>query len=93
MADFKDAFCTDQGNNSRVIATSSQANTVYLLAKLHGVQSPEAFALLLANHFLKECNSIDNLTLQVTCPPIHMGLICALICTLSIELHPRSTLG
>ncbi|KAK4306085.1 hypothetical protein Pmani_022062 [Petrolisthes manimaculis] len=40
------------GDNSDVIATDSQKNTVYILAKRHGVVSPEDFALLLCSHFL-----------------------------------------
>lgn len=43
---------TFTGDNSDIVATDSQKNTVYLLAKQHGVRSPEEFALLLVNHFL-----------------------------------------
>ena len=42
----------DTGDNSDVIATDSQKNTVYILAKLHGVASPEEFGLLVTEHFL-----------------------------------------
>lgn len=42
------------GDNSDIVATDSQKNTVYLLAKQHGVKSPEEFALLLVRHFLKQ---------------------------------------
>ena len=41
------------GDNSDIIATDSQKNTVYLLAKKHGVTCPETFALLLAQHFIQ----------------------------------------
>lgn len=41
-----------EGDNSDIVATDSQKNTVYLLAKKHGVSSPEQFALILARHFL-----------------------------------------
>lgn len=40
------------GDNSDIVATDSQKNTVYLLAKKHGVTSPEQFAILLCRHFL-----------------------------------------
>jgi urate oxidase len=40
------------GDNSAVLATDTQKNTVYAFAKEHGVGTPEAFALLLARHFL-----------------------------------------
>ena len=42
----------DTGDNSDVIATDSQKNTVYILAKLHGVAGPEEFGLLVTEHFL-----------------------------------------
>lgn len=41
-----------QGDNSDIVATDTQKNTVYLLAKRHGVGSPEQFALLMARHFI-----------------------------------------
>lgn len=40
------------GDNSDIIATDSQKNTVYVLAKKYGVKSPEEFAALLCKHFL-----------------------------------------
>jgi urate oxidase len=40
------------GDNSSVLATDTQKNTVYAFAKEHGVGSPEDFAALLARHFL-----------------------------------------
>merc|ERR550532_1916553 len=40
----------DTGDNTDVIATDSQKNTVYILAKLHGVASPEKFGLLVTDH-------------------------------------------
>ena len=40
------------GDNSQIIATDSQKNTVYILAKKHGVQCIERFALTLSKHFL-----------------------------------------
>ncbi|CAG7718597.1 unnamed protein product, partial [Allacma fusca] len=33
------------GDNNDIVATDSQKNTVYILAKQHGVKSPEEFAL------------------------------------------------
>jgi urate oxidase len=40
------------GDNAAVLATDTQKNTVYAFAKEHGVGTPEAFAALLARHFL-----------------------------------------
>ncbi|ELT87839.1 hypothetical protein CAPTEDRAFT_160432 [Capitella teleta] len=41
------------GDNSKVIATDTQKNTVYILAKQHGVKTIEEFGTLLTAHFLK----------------------------------------
>ena len=40
------------GDNSAVLATDTQKNTVYAFAREHGVGEPEDFALLLGRHFL-----------------------------------------
>lgn len=40
------------GDNADIVATDSQKNTVYVMAQLHGVKSPEEFGLLLCSHFL-----------------------------------------
>jgi urate oxidase len=40
------------GDNSAVLTTDTQKNTVYALAREHGVGEPERFALLLGRHFL-----------------------------------------
>src|SRR4051794_26688987 len=41
------------GDNSKVVATDSMKNTVYVLAKRHPVDSPESFAEHLAEHFVR----------------------------------------
>jgi urate oxidase len=41
------------GDNSSCIPTDTMKNTVYALAKKHDFDSPEAFALILAGHFLQ----------------------------------------
>ena len=46
------AECFYAGDNSKVIATDTQKNTVYAFAKRYGVGSPEAFLLRLAEHFV-----------------------------------------
>ncbi|WP_435827461.1 factor-independent urate hydroxylase [Actinoplanes philippinensis] len=40
------------GDNSGVLPTDTMKNTVYAFAKEHGAGEPEAFALLLARHFV-----------------------------------------
>src|SRR6478609_7812515 len=44
--------CHTQGDNSHVVATDTQKNTVYALAREHGVGAPETFLLTLARHFV-----------------------------------------
>lgn len=41
-----------EGDNSPVIPTDTQKNTVYAFARQHGVGRPEDFALLLGRHFV-----------------------------------------
>lgn len=50
MGDFERSYT--HGDNSKVVATDSMKNTVYVLAKQHPVDSPEAFAEHLADHFV-----------------------------------------
>ncbi|KAA1418997.1 urate oxidase [Nocardioides humilatus] len=47
--DFATAYT--EGDNSHVHATDTQKNSVYALAREHGVRSPEAFLLVLAEHW------------------------------------------
>nr|CAD7570541.1 unnamed protein product [Timema californicum] len=53
------------GDNTDIIATDTQKNTVYLLAKKYGVESPEDFALLLCNHFLYTYRHVDEVSVHV----------------------------
>jgi urate oxidase len=48
------------GDNSDIVATDSQKNTVYVLAKTHGVKSPEEFGLLLCSHFLSKYPHVNK---------------------------------
>ncbi|KAL4221439.1 hypothetical protein ACF0H5_019696 [Mactra antiquata] len=45
-------------DNSDVIATDSQKNTVYILAKQFGIKNIETFALLLSSHFLRKYQQV-----------------------------------
>eukprot|EP00099_Drosophila_melanogaster_P013877 NP_476779.1 urate oxidase [Drosophila melanogaster] len=58
-----------QGNNSDIVATDSQKNTVYLLAKKHGIESPEKFALLLARHFINKYSHVEEAHVHVEAYP------------------------
>ncbi|XP_075152472.1 urate oxidase [Haematobia irritans] len=58
----KDYF---HGDNSDIVATDSQKNTVYILAKKHGVDNPEKFALLLAKHFMQKYGHVEEAHIHV----------------------------
>jgi urate oxidase len=47
--DQADTYLT--GDNAKVLTTDAQKNTVYALARQHGVATPEEFGLRLARHF------------------------------------------
>lgn len=53
------------GDNSDIIATDSQKNTVYVLAKKFGIKSPEDFATLLCNHFLSKYSHVTNVVISM----------------------------
>lgn len=53
------------GDNSDIIATDSQKNTVYLLAKKFGVKSPEDFAITLTRHFLSKYRHVKEAHVHV----------------------------
>jgi urate oxidase len=44
--------CYQRGDNTNILPTDTQKNTVYAFAKRHGVNEIEDFALLLARHFV-----------------------------------------
>lgn len=54
------SFVIVLGDNSDIIATDSQKNTVYLLAKKFGVKSPEDFAITLTRHFLTKYRHVKE---------------------------------
>jgi urate oxidase len=53
------------GDNSRVLATDTQKNTVYALAKQLGAIEPEAFGTELATHFVRSQQAITRARLTV----------------------------
>lgn len=54
-----------EGDNSDIVATDSQKNTVYLLAKKHGVTCPEQFAILLCRHFLSTYSHVLKVQVHI----------------------------
>ncbi|XP_055853017.1 uricase [Episyrphus balteatus] len=54
-----------KGDNSDIVATDSQKNTIYLLAKKHGIQNPEEFGILLSKHFLSKYSHVNEVHVHV----------------------------
>ncbi|KXL45831.1 hypothetical protein M433DRAFT_158679 [Acidomyces richmondensis BFW] len=48
-----------QSDNSNIVATDTQKQTIYVLAKQHPVNPPELFGAILAQHFLDEYSHIS----------------------------------
>jgi urate oxidase len=46
--------CHTRGDNSQVVATDTQKNTVYAYAREHGIGSPEQFLMRLGHHFVDD---------------------------------------
>lgn len=59
------AACYLAGDNSRIVPTDTMKNTVYGLARETAFDSPEAFAEVLANHFLREFSQVDSVSIRV----------------------------
>ena len=53
------------GDNSTVLPTDTQKNTVYAFAREHGVGQVEEFAALLARHFVDTQDSVHRATVTV----------------------------
>ena len=53
------------GDNSDIIATDTQKNTVYILAKQHGVGTIEEFAMVITNHFLKTYPWVERARVEI----------------------------
>lgn len=52
--------CHTDGDNSQVIATDTQKNTVYAYAREHGIGSPELFLATLGQHFVDDFAWVDG---------------------------------
>ncbi|MBD8060013.1 urate oxidase [Cellulomonas sp. JH27-2] len=61
--DFDDAYLT--GDQSAVLPTDTQKNMSFVYAKQHGVASPEAFATLLARHFVDDVAPVTGARVDV----------------------------
>lgn len=54
------------GDNSKLLPTDTQKNTVYALAKEHFVSSIEAFGLYLANYFISNNPQVTQVQIDIT---------------------------
>ncbi|MEM8865899.1 MAG: factor-independent urate hydroxylase [Planctomycetota bacterium] len=57
MGDFDAAYTA--ADNSLVVPTDTMKNTVYVLAKKHGIDSLESFCRLLARHFIDSFSHVE----------------------------------
>lgn len=62
--DFAATYLT--GDNSRVVATDSMKNTVYVLASRHPLDAIEPFAQDLARHFLAQYEQVTDAAVVIT---------------------------
>ncbi|XP_025831149.1 uricase [Agrilus planipennis] len=53
------------GNNRNIIATDSQKNTIYVLAKKFGIKTPEEFGLLICSHFLYTYRHVEEVEVVI----------------------------
>ena len=60
---FDAAYLT--GDQTAVLPTDTQKNTVYAFAKSRGVESPEAFGLALARHFVHDVAPIAGARIEL----------------------------
>lgn len=82
--DFDAAYTA--GDNASVVPTDTMKNTVYVLARRHGIESLEAFTTLLAEHFLQTYSQVEMTT--VHCEETHWERI-----TLDGKPHPHAFTG
>ncbi len=54
------------GDNTKILTTDTQKNTVYALAKEHFTSSIEDFALYLANYFCSNNTQVSQTTIEIT---------------------------
>ncbi len=64
QGDFETAYTL--GDNSKILATDTQKNTVYALAKEHFTSTAEAFGLYLADYFKTNNPQTSQVTIEIT---------------------------
>jgi len=64
-----------QEDNSDLVATDTQKNTVYIVAKRTDASSPEQFAIDLCTHYLKEYPILSQVSAEVTEVPWRRAVV------------------
>src|SRR4051812_45051189 len=59
------ASCYTHGDNSMIIPTDTQKNTVYALAKKHDFASIEQFATILGKHFVDDFEHVSSAAVTI----------------------------
>jgi urate oxidase len=57
--------CYESGDNRRVVTTDTMKNTVYVLAKKHGISTIESFGETLARHFVQTYAQVSTVTVDL----------------------------
>ena len=58
--------CYSDGDNSKIVATDSIKNTVYVMASKHDVSSLEEFALIIAKHYLDDYAHVADVDVNIS---------------------------
>jgi urate oxidase len=58
--------CYSEGDNSKIVATDSMKNTVYVMASKHDVNSLEEFALIIAKHYLDDYAHVAEVEVEIS---------------------------
>jgi urate oxidase len=64
QGDFTTAYT--EGDNTKILATDTQKNTVYALAKEHFTGSIEAFGIYLSDHFMANNPQVSSVIIDMT---------------------------
>src|SRR3954447_8555223 len=64
QGDFETAYTI--GDNTKILPTDTQKNTVYAMAKEHFNEGIEEFAIYLANYFCAHNSQVTKATIEIT---------------------------
>jgi urate oxidase len=59
------ASCYYEGDNSKIITTDAQKNTVYVIAAKHNLNSIEEYGLALAKHYLDDYSHVREVIIRI----------------------------